>query len=103
MRWRAVRRMQRSMGLTTLSGLRLTLSNASALRILSPGGTLLTASCSFHVQLPQFLGMLIEAAADSGRRITLERVLGQGEDHPVVLTIPETGYLKGALLKAAGG
>jgi 23S rRNA (cytosine1962-C5)-methyltransferase len=47
--------------------------------------------------------MLIEAAADSGRRITLERVLGQGEDHPVVLTIPETGYLKGALLKAAGG
>ena len=77
--------------------------NLRAMRILSPGGTLLTASCSFHVQLPQFLGMLIEAAADSGRRITLERVLGQGEDHPVVLTIPETGYLKGALLRAAGG
>ena len=74
--------------------------NLRAMRILSAGGTLLTASCSFHVQLPQFLGMLAEAAGDSGRRITLMRVLGQGEDHPVVLTIPETGYLKGAVLKA---
>lgn len=74
--------------------------NLRAMRILSPGGTLLTASCSFHVQLPQFLGMLAEAAGDSGRRVTLERVLGQAEDHPVVLTIPETGYLKGAVLKA---
>ena len=76
--------------------------NLRAMRILSPGGRLLTASCSFHVQLPQFLGMLNEAAGDSGRRITLEQVLGQSEDHPVVLTIPETGYLKGAVLRAAG-
>jgi 23S rRNA (cytosine1962-C5)-methyltransferase len=76
--------------------------NLRAMRILAPGGRLLTASCSFHVQLPQFLGMLHEAAGDSGRRITLEQVLGQGEDHPVVLTIPETGYLKGAVLRAAG-
>jgi 23S rRNA (cytosine1962-C5)-methyltransferase len=74
--------------------------NLRAMRILAPGATLLTASCSFHVQLPQFLGMLSEAAGDSGRRITLERVLGQGEDHPQVLTIPETGYLKGAVLTA---
>ena len=74
--------------------------NLRAMRILAPGGTLLTASCSFHVQLPQFLGMLNEAAGDSGRRIILEQVLGQGEDHPVVLTIPETGYLKGAALRA---
>jgi 23S rRNA (cytosine1962-C5)-methyltransferase len=74
--------------------------NLRAMRILAPGGALLTASCSFHVQLPQFLGMLADAAGDSGRRITLQQVLGQGEDHPEVLTIPETGYLKGALLKA---
>jgi 23S rRNA (cytosine1962-C5)-methyltransferase len=73
--------------------------NLRAMRLLSPGGTLLTASCSFHVQLPQFLGMLNEAAGDSGRRIVLDRVIGQGHDHPVVLTIPETGYLKGAVLK----
>jgi 23S rRNA (cytosine1962-C5)-methyltransferase len=44
--------------------------------------------------------MLAEAAGDSGRQIILERVLGQGEDHPEVLTIPETGYLKGAVLRA---
>jgi 23S rRNA (cytosine1962-C5)-methyltransferase len=74
--------------------------NLRAMRILAPGGTLLTASCSFHVQLPQFLAMLAEAAGDSGRRITLQQVLGQGEDHPAVLTIPETGYLKGAVLRA---
>jgi 23S rRNA (cytosine1962-C5)-methyltransferase len=74
--------------------------NLRAMRILAPGGTLLTASCSFHVQLPQFLGMLAEAAGDSGRHITLQQLLGPGEDHPVVLTIPETGYLKGAVVRA---
>jgi 23S rRNA (cytosine1962-C5)-methyltransferase len=70
------------------------------MRLLSPAGVLLTASCSFHVRLPLFLGMLTEAAGDSGRRLILERILGQGEDHPEVLTIPETGYLKGAVLRA---
>jgi 23S rRNA (cytosine1962-C5)-methyltransferase len=74
--------------------------NLRAMRILAPGGILLTASCSFHVRLPQFLGMLAEAAGDSGRRITMERVLSQGEDHPEVLTIPETGYLKGTVVRA---
>ena len=44
--------------------------------------------------------MLADAAADSGRRVLLRRILGQGEDHPEVLTIPETGYLKGAVLQA---
>jgi 23S rRNA (cytosine1962-C5)-methyltransferase len=73
--------------------------NLRALRLLAPGGVLLTASCSFHVRLPQFLAMLTEAAGDSGRRVLLERVLGQGEDHPEVLTIPETGYLKGAVAR----
>jgi 23S rRNA (cytosine1962-C5)-methyltransferase len=73
--------------------------NLRALRLLAPGGFLLTASCSFHVRLPQFLAMLVEAAGDSGRRVVLDRVLGQGEDHPEVLTIPETGYLKGAVVK----
>jgi 23S rRNA (cytosine1962-C5)-methyltransferase len=74
--------------------------NLRAMRILAPGGVLLTASCSFHVRLPQFLGMLAEAAGDSGRRIVMDRTLGQGEDHPEVLTIPETGYLKGAVVRA---
>ena len=74
--------------------------NLRAMRCLAPGGILLTASCSFHVRLPEFLAMLAEAAGDSGRRIHLRRMLGQGEDHPEVLTIPETGYLKGAVLQA---
>ena len=72
--------------------------NLRALRILAPGGTLVTASCSFHVRRPEFMGMLTEAAADSGRRVMLRELLGQGEDHPEILTIPETGYLKGAIL-----
>lgn len=74
--------------------------NLRAMRCLAPGGMLITASCSFHVRLPEFLRMLADAAADSGRRIRLRRVLSQGIDHPEVLTIPETGYLKGALLQA---
>jgi 23S rRNA (cytosine1962-C5)-methyltransferase len=74
--------------------------NLRAMRCLAPGGMLLTASCSFHLRLPDFLAMLTEAAGDSGRRIWVRRILGQGEDHPEVLTIPETGYLKGALLEA---
>jgi 23S rRNA (cytosine1962-C5)-methyltransferase len=74
--------------------------NRRAMRLLAPGGVLLTASCSHHVHRSDFLAMLHDAAADSGRHLVLERVLGQGEDHPEVLTIPETGYLKGALLRA---
>jgi 23S rRNA (cytosine1962-C5)-methyltransferase len=74
--------------------------NLRAMRSLAPGGTLLTASCSYHVRLPEFLTMLTDAAADSGRRIGLRRILGQGEDHPEILTVPETGYLKGAVLQA---
>ena len=70
------------------------------MRCLAPGGRLLTASCSFHVRLPAFLAMLSDAAADSGRAIVLRQVLGQAEDHPEVLTIPETGYLNGAVLQA---
>jgi 23S rRNA (cytosine1962-C5)-methyltransferase len=74
--------------------------NLRAMRCLAPGGSLLTASCSFHVGLPAFLAMLADAAADSGRTIVLRQLLGQAEDHPEVLTIPETGYLKGAVLEA---
>ncbi len=74
--------------------------NLRAMRILSPGGSLVTASCSFHVRRAEFLQMLADAAADSGRIIEIRQVLGQGEDHPELLTAPETGYLKGALLVA---
>ena len=74
--------------------------NLRAMRLLSPGGLLFTASCSFHLTKSLFLDMLVEAAADSGRRIVLREIRGQPLDHPEVLTIPETGYIKGALLEA---
>jgi 23S rRNA (cytosine1962-C5)-methyltransferase len=74
--------------------------NLRAMRLLAPGGVLLTASCSFHVGRTAFLEMLQDAAADSGRRLLLTHLLAQGQDHPEVLTIPETGYLKGAVLRA---
>ena len=70
------------------------------MRLLSPGGLLYTASCSFHLTRPLFLEMIEGAAGDSGRRLVLRHVLGQPADHPEVLTIPETGYLKGAILQA---
>lgn len=74
--------------------------NLRGMRLLNPGGVLLTASCSFHLRRDAFFEMLTAAAADSGRRLTLTHQLGQGEDHPEVITIPETGYLKGAVLRA---
>ena len=74
--------------------------NLKAIRLLAPGGLLYTASCSFHLTKPLFLDMLRAAAADSGRRIALRQMTGQPLDHPEILTIPETGYIKGALLQA---
>lgn len=74
--------------------------NMRAMRLLAPGGMLFTASCSFHLSKALFLDMLEAAAADSGRRIALREIRGQPVDHPEILGIPETGYIKGALLQA---
>lgn len=74
--------------------------NLRAMKMLSPNGILLSASCSFHLGKALFLEMLESAAADSGRRIALREFRGQPSDHPEVLTIPETGYIKSALLQA---
>lgn len=74
--------------------------NLRAMRLLAPGGVLYTASCSFHLTRSLFLEMIERAAEDSGRRLVLRQVLGQPIDHPEILTIPETGYLKGAILQA---
>jgi 23S rRNA (cytosine1962-C5)-methyltransferase len=74
--------------------------NLRAMRLLAPGGTMFTASCSFHVNKGQFLEMLAGAAADSGRRLALRELCAQPADHPEILTIPESGYLKGAILDA---
>lgn len=73
--------------------------NLRAMRLLAPGGFLLSASCSFHLRRPEFYAMLAGAAADSGRRLRVVEYLGQGVDHPELATVPETGYLKGAVLQ----
>jgi 23S rRNA (cytosine1962-C5)-methyltransferase len=73
--------------------------NLRAIKLLAPGGLLYTASCSFHLSKPLFLEMLQAAAEDSGRRVAIRALTGQPLDHPEVLTIPETGYIKGALLE----
>ena len=75
--------------------------NLHAMRLLAPGGLLYTASCSYHLGRAPFLDMLRDAAAGAGRRMILRGSTGQPLDHPEVMTIPETGYLKGALLEAA--
>ena len=74
--------------------------NLRAMRMLQRGGLLFTASCSFHLTKALFLEMLEDAAADSGRRVSLRKLYGQPLDHPEIVTIPETGYIKGALLEA---
>ena len=74
--------------------------NRRAMRLVSYGGWLVTASCSFHIQRPQFMEMIANAAAASGRRFTLHSIIGQGIDHPEIVTVPETGYLKGVVLRA---
>ena len=73
--------------------------NLHALRLVEPGGWLISASCSFHLKWPDFRAMLAEAARDSGRRVSMVEHLTQPVDHPEVLTIPETGYLKAAVLR----
>jgi 23S rRNA (cytosine1962-C5)-methyltransferase len=75
--------------------------NLHAMRLLAPGGMLYSASCSYHLTKPLFWEMLQDAAAGAGRRMVLRALTAQPLDHPEVLTIPETGYLKGALLEAA--
>jgi 23S rRNA (cytosine1962-C5)-methyltransferase len=74
--------------------------NLRAMRLLGAGGVLFTCSCSYHVHRADFLALLAAAASDSGRRLELLRVTGAAGDHPEILNVPETGYLKGALLRA---
>ena len=68
--------------------------NLRALKMLRPGGTLVTCSCSHHVSLADFTAVVSAAAGDAGRRVRLIERRGAAADHPVILTIPETEYLK---------
>jgi 23S rRNA (cytosine1962-C5)-methyltransferase len=73
--------------------------NLRAMRMLSAGGTLVTCSCSHHVGLEEFTGVVAAAAADAKRRVQVLEVRGAAPDHPAVLTLPETSYLKCLILR----
>jgi 23S rRNA (cytosine1962-C5)-methyltransferase len=68
--------------------------NRRALRALKPGGILITCSCSHHVDLSFFEEILTSASRQSGRRLRILDIRGQSPDHPVLLDMPETRYLK---------
>jgi len=68
--------------------------NLRALKMLRPGGILVTCSCSYHVSQSDFLEMLASSALDAHRTLRLIEVRGQAKDHPILLNVPETAYLK---------
>jgi 23S rRNA (cytosine1962-C5)-methyltransferase len=74
--------------------------NLRALKMLRPGGRLITCSCSHHVALADFMETIRSAAGDARRRVRLLEVRGAAADHPVVLNIPETEYLKCVIVEA---
>ena len=73
--------------------------NLRAMRLLKAGGTLVTCSCSHHIALEDFMGALSEAASDAARRVQVLETRASAPDHPEVLTLPETRYLKCVILR----
>ena len=73
--------------------------NLRAIKLLSPGGILITCSCSYHLSRELFEDTLRSSAADAGRTVRVREWRGQAGDHPEILTIPETRYLKCAVLE----
>ncbi|MBI5102032.1 MAG: class I SAM-dependent rRNA methyltransferase [Nitrospirae bacterium] len=72
--------------------------NAACMRLIRPGGLLSSSSCSYHMKKEMFLEMLLSAAKDAGRSLRLVAMRSQAMDHPVLLAMPETEYLKCAFL-----
>ncbi len=73
--------------------------NLRALKLLNPGGTLVTCSCSYHVDEARFAEIVYEAAIDAPAHVTVVEKRMQGRDHPVLLGVPETYYLKCFILR----
>jgi 23S rRNA (cytosine1962-C5)-methyltransferase len=74
--------------------------NRRAFQLLSSGGTLATCSCSYNLGEPEFLQIVREAAADAGRQARLVERRGAARDHPALLSLPESLYLKCFILEA---
>jgi len=73
--------------------------NLRALKLLRPGGYLVTCSCSYHITEPLFLQILAEAANDARKTVAVVERRTQAQDHPILLTMPETHYLKCLIVK----
>jgi 23S rRNA (cytosine1962-C5)-methyltransferase len=73
--------------------------NLRALKMLNPGGTLVTCSCSFHVSEADLLEAIAAAALDAHRTVSVLERRTQSRDHPILLTVPETHYLKCLILR----
>jgi 23S rRNA (cytosine1962-C5)-methyltransferase len=73
--------------------------NLRAMRLLSPGGHLVTCSCSYNVNEAMFEDVLLEASVDSHAPMTVVEKRSQGRDHPVLIGVPETHYLKCFILR----
>ena len=74
--------------------------NLRALKLLNPGGILVTCTCSYHLSEAMFLDIIAEAALDARRRVQIIEKRGQSGDHPVLLGVPETHYLKCVIARA---
>lgn len=75
--------------------------NLRAMKMLQAGGTLVTCSCSHHVPLAEFTEVVAAAASDAGRRVQVLEIRGAAPDHPAILTLPETSYLKCLILRVS--
>ena len=73
--------------------------NLRAMKILNPGGYLVTCSCSFHVSEAALLEVIANAALDAHRTVVIVERRTQARDHPILLTVPETHYLKCFILR----
>jgi 23S rRNA (cytosine1962-C5)-methyltransferase len=73
--------------------------NLRALKILNPGGYLITCSCSYHLSEADLLEVVANAALDAHRTVTVVERRTQSRDHPILLTVPETHYLKCLILR----
>jgi 23S rRNA (cytosine1962-C5)-methyltransferase len=72
--------------------------NGLCMGLIKPGGILATSSCSYHLGKDMFLDMLRDASRDAQRGLRLLELRSQDKDHPVLLSMPETEYLKCAIL-----
>jgi len=73
--------------------------NLRALQLLRPGGVLVTCSCSHHMSEASFLEVVAQASLDARRELRVLERRTQSQDHPILLTVPETHYLKCIVLQ----